>query len=146
MFRIAGIALAFAFAAFPVLSHEGVKDPTVKARMDAMMAIGANTKVLGNMAKGKTPFDAAAADKAAKAIAVTSAKVPTLFEIQASDPKSEALPAIWERFDDFAAKSNALTEAALATDPISLDDLRQSLGRIGQACKACHADYRLNKD
>ena len=144
--------LSYFFAAFlgiaavPTFAHEGVKNPTVKARMDVMMQIGAATKVLGDMAKGVTPFDGGLATRAASDLAATSDTVPSLFSTQESDPKSEARPEIWTNFEDFVVKSDALTQAALQADVSSLNSLRQSLRQIGNTCKDCHADYRIGKD
>ena len=98
------------------------------------------------MAKGETDFDSDAATKAAAVIAAHSDEVPQLFRDPATDPKSEALPAIWTNFDDFTAKSDALTQAAMAADTSSLSGLRGSMRDIGRSCTACHRDYRMNKD
>lgn len=80
----------------------------VKARMDAMSVIGAQMKVLGNMAKGQVAFDASAAQAAAALVAEQAAAVPALFETQVDDPKSEADPAIWTNYPDFSAKAGRL--------------------------------------
>ena len=103
---------ATVIAATAATAHEGVKDPAVMARMHAMSEIGDATKVLGQMAKGAAPFDATAAQSAADAIAREAARIPALFETRADDPKSEALPAIWERFEDFSALALDLERAA----------------------------------
>ena len=100
------------------LAHAGVENPAVKARMDAMSDIGAGTKVLGNMARGRVAFDAAEAEaEAALArIATRAAETPALFEAQEDDPKSEALPAIWADFADFSAIAGDLRRAAEGGD------------------------------
>lgn len=140
--KMAALVAAVALAG-PVLAHGDVKNPVVKMRHAAMKVIADNTKVLGEMAKGALPFDAAKAQEAAVAIAAQSAMIPALFEDPSNtDPKSEALPAIWDDFADFTAKSNAMRVAAEAMDTSTLDGVRVGLGQIGGACKACHADYR----
>jgi len=125
-------------------AHAGVKNAAVLARMEAMKSIGDATGTLGKMAKGSMAFDATAARAAAATIATEAGRTPALFKAQETDPKSEALPAIWERFDDFTAKSATLqTVAAGLSESInSLDDLRAGMGQLGAACKSCHADYR----
>ncbi|MDJ0825280.1 MAG: cytochrome c [Rhodobacter sp.] len=125
-------------------AHQGVQNPAVKARMDAMGVISKNTKVLGAMAKGETSFDAQTARDAARAIAATGAEVPGLFEAQETDPKSEALPAIWDRFDDFVMKTEDMVAAAGAasTSIETPASLRAALATIGGTCKACHEEYR----
>lgn len=132
------------FAASAALAHSGVSNPAVKARMHAMMQIADNTKILGAMAKGEAPFDADEARAAAAAIAAHAASVPALFMAEEHDPKSEALPAIWQEFDTFGQKSEALTlaaaEAAAAIETEA--DLKPALARIGGTCKSCHQDFR----
>lgn len=137
------VLLAAVALAGPVLAHGDVKNPVVKMRHAAMKAIADNTKVLGEMAKGALPFDAAKAQEAAAAIAAQAAMTPALFEDPSNtDPKSEALPAIWDNFADFTAKSDALVTAAEGVDTSTLDGVRAGLGQIGGACKACHSKYR----
>lgn len=126
------------------LAHQGVKDPAVMARMEAMSGIGKAMKVLGGMAKGETAFDAAAARRAAATIAVEAGRTPALFRTPADDPKSEARPEIWQRFDDFTAKSRLLEQVAsgLSTSISTRNDLQTGVKEIGAACKACHKTYR----
>ncbi|MCE8519392.1 cytochrome c [Ruegeria pomeroyi] len=132
------------FTASAALAHSGVSNPAVKARMHAMMQIADNTKILGAMAKGEAPFDADEARAAAAAIAAHAASVPTLFMAEEHDPKSEALPAIWQDFDTFGQRSEALTLAAAeAAGTIETEaDLKPALARIGGTCKSCHQDFR----
>ena len=137
-------ACAFATCATVVLAHTGVKNPAVQARMHGMTMISDNVKVLGTMAKGQVDFDAASARAAAQAIADHAAQSVDLFVPNETDPKSEALPAIWENFDDFTTKAEALQtlDADLAASVASLDDVRTAMPSIGATCKACHSKYR----
>ncbi len=140
--RLGPVAIML-LAAGAAFAHQGVKDPQVMARMDAMARIGAATKVLGEMAKGASPFDAEKAQAAARRIAEEAAQVPALFQPPATDPKSEALPAIWEQFDTFAELTRDMQEAALgATGIAEPDDLRPALRSLGATCTACHEDFR----
>lgn len=148
MFRtIQATGLLVVVATTAALAHSGVQNPAVKARMDGMSAIGKNTKVLGSMAKGEVAFDAQSAREAANLIAHHAAQIPDLFEQQASDPKSEALPTIWQSYTDFLVKADALEVAAsAAASGISTEsDLRPALAAIGGSCKSCHKIYRINK-
>jgi len=143
--RVAGLIIVGATTA--ALAHSGVQNPTVKARMAAMGEIGKSTKVLGSMAKGEATFDAESARKAASAIAGHAGQISVLFKEQANDPKSEALPVIWQSYSDFLVKADALEVAANAavTSIQAEGDLRPALGAIGGACKGCHETYRLKK-
>ncbi len=137
------IVLTVLITASAALAHQGVQNSAVIARMEAMKTIGDNTKILGTMAKGELAFDAAKARAAAAEIAVQAGRTPGLFEAPETDPKSEALPVIWENYADFTAKSDALVAAAKMAQGIRTpQDLTTALGAIGAACKACHSDYR----
>ena len=97
------------------------------------------------MARGKIPFDAAQAERAKAKLSAAAAGIPAAFEVQAEDPKSEALPAIWSNWDDFTAKSVAMETAVSGLDTSSLEDLRAGLGPIGRSCGGCHKSYRIDK-
>ena len=145
MTRIRKIALIVAIgSATAALAHTGVQNAAVKARMDGMTALGENLKVIGAMSIGGTSFDADAARAAAARIARHAAETPALFEAQEDDPTSEALPSIWENFDDFTTKATELEEVAfgLSTSIQSADDLVPAVNALGAACKACHSQYR----
>ena len=125
------------------MAEEEATDPVVIARQDLMKANGAAVKVLGDMVKGTTPFDAAAAE-AAKARLIEDAKaIPATFQAQSSDPGSEAKPEVWTNWDDFVAKAEALASAAQAVDATSVEGLTNGLGTVGGTCKACHTAYRM---
>ena len=127
-----------------VFAHSGVKDKNVKERMMLMKEMANNTKIIGQMLKGKTPFDANEAKLALERLSSLSLDTPKVFKINASDPKSEARPAIWDEFDEFTRLSKDLAETSiLLTESIdSIDDLRPALKGVSSGCKACHSQYR----
>lgn len=126
------------------IAHQGVKNPVVLERMEAMKDVAASTKSLGQMAKGEVAFDAEVASRAAAAILDQTDRVPVLFKEPETDPKSEATPNIWTNWDDFLSKNSAMALAAKQfADVSTLEDLRAAMGALGQSCKACHADYRI---
>ena len=126
------------------LAHSGVNNAAVLARMESMKRTGDAMKVLGDMAKGTTAFDSVAARTAADKIAVEAGRTADLFELPEMDPKSEALPAIWQTFDDFTAKATTLEDTArgLSTSLTSAEDLGPALASLGGTCKTCHTAYR----
>lgn len=137
------LALLLAFTASAAIAHANVSNPSVKARMDMMDQIKDATGVLGNMAKQPGTYDAAAAEAAKTALVTLSGQIPAAFEDKATDPESEAAPAIWDNWDDFVAKSNALNSAAAAMDTGSADGIAAGMQAIGGACGGCHKPYRL---
>ena len=139
--RFLAATLILTSAAF---AHEGVKNPAVMARMHGMKDITSDVKVLGNMAKGTVAFDQGAAQAALASLARHAGETPALFEAPEDDPKSEALPAIWDNFDDFTAKSLELETLAtgLSSTLTSKEDLPSALQQIGANCTSCHKLYR----
>ena len=140
-------ALALLAGTAGALAHKGVQNADVMARMNSMSAIKEAMKLLDDMAKGNRGFDQDAARKAAGAVAMEAAKTADLFKSAAKDPKSEALPVIWDSFDDFTAKAGMMEEAAskAASGITDSDSLRASLIAMGKTCKSCHSDYRKKK-
>jgi cytochrome c556 len=120
----------------------GAVEPSVKARQELMGTIAMNTKVLGDMAGGKTAFDAAAAEAAKTALAAAAADIPVKFEPQATDPASKSKPEIWTNWADFTAKGAALATAATAVDASTLEGVQAGMGAIGETCGSCHRAYR----
>ncbi len=141
--QLAAVALAAALAS-PAAAHDGVMDKTVLARMDGMKAMGAQAKQLGQMAKGETGFDAAAAEAALQDLAAEAARVPDLFAAEVIVHGSEARPVIWQDYGDFTAKAEDLEAVATGLEGTvrAQEDLGPALAEIGGTCKACHSVYR----
>ncbi|MCK0140899.1 cytochrome c [Aliiroseovarius sp. F20344] len=141
---IAATALTVSVAS--VTAHADATNPAVIKRMEAMKAIGGSMKTLSGMAKGEMDFDAAKANAAVATIAEKGMMVPALFEANEADPATEALPAIWENWDDFVKKTDNMVMAAKGVSEIADQGaIGAALGQIGGTCKACHDDYRKKK-
>ena len=138
------LTLIFLVISSVAFAHSGVKDQNVKERMMVMKAMADNTKVIGQMLKRKTQFDADEAKSALERLSSLSLKTPKVFTVNATDPKSEAKPAIWDEFDEFTKLSLDLAETstALASSIEIIEDLRPALKRISSGCKSCHSKYR----
>ena len=141
------ICVAAVLAASVVYAHDGVKNPAVMARMEGMSAIADSMKVLGGMAKGAVSFDATAANEAAGVIAVEAARIPVLFQVEETDPKSEAKPEIWTNFNDFSDRADSLEEVAseLSGSIETAEDLGGAMKALGETCQSCHSTYRIKK-
>ena len=141
--------LVAAIAAFPVLAHADAAEDALEARQGFMKMLSINMGPLAGMAKGEIAYDAAAATTAGNNIeALTKYTVPALF-IEGTSPddgvETEALPAIWENSEDFAAKFAALGEAAAGAGAAAgggQEAVGPVVQKLGEACKACHDDYR----
>ena len=132
---------------------EGPFDAPITARQSQMRLLAFNIGQLGGMAKGVIPYDA---DKAAAAAANLQA-VANLnggaFWPKGSDSFSfdntNALPKIWDNMSDVGKKFQDLQTATTAMDAAAgggLDAVKVALGPLGEACKACHKEYRKPKD
>lgn len=140
------LAGVLALTATAAVAAEGVKDPFVKARQELMQSVVRNTMTLGDMASGKTAFDAAAATAAREGLIAAAAQIAPKFETQADDPKSEAVvEKLWANFADFTAKGEALGTAATALDPSTLASVQAGMGAIGGTCRDCHSTYRAKR-
>ena len=138
----------FALSSFLISSiafaHSGVKDKNVKERMMLMKAMANNTKLIGQMLKKQIPFEANEVKLALEKLSSLSLQTPTVFEVNATDPKSEAKPNIWDEFNEFTKLSNELAKSTsdLAILVEDIDDLRPTLMKVSEGCKACHSKYR----
>ena len=138
----------FALSSFLISSiafaHSGVKDKNVKERMMLMKAMADNTKLIGQMLKKQIPFEANEVKLALEKLSSLSLQTPTVFEVNATDPKSEAKPNIWDEFNEFTKLSNELAKSTsdLAILVEDIDDLRPTLMKVSEGCKACHSKYR----
>ncbi|OWJ81755.1 hypothetical protein CDV52_17485 [Haematobacter missouriensis] len=147
--RSAGLFLALGLlclgaAPGPVHAEGEATNPAVRERMALMKDIGRNLKSIADMVQQKVPFDSHAAQAAAGTIATDAGRIHTLFRPQESDPASEALPAIWEKWDDFVAHADKLASAAQAIDATSAETLAAGFRPMAGTCKSCHDNYRMD--
>ncbi len=136
-------------ALFPGFALAQDMSMNVAARQGEMDLMAVNAGVLGAMAKGTAPYDAtAAATAAANIVAVSSIDQGLLWPEGTSNADikdTKALPAIWEKRDDFMAKWDDLGDAAstmLAAAGNGQEALATAMGGLGGACTACHKAYR----
>ncbi|WP_179209134.1 c-type cytochrome [Haematobacter genomosp. 1] len=147
--RAAGLFLALGLLCLgtlsgPVHAEGEATNPAVRERMALMKDIGRNLKSIADMVQQKAPFDSHAAHAAAGTIATDAGRIHTLFRPRESDPASEALPVIWERWDDFVAHADKLASAAKAIDATSAETLAVGFRPMAGACKSCHDNYRMD--
>jgi len=146
MGRPAGAALT---AAFLVLGVGGViaqSDP-IATRKGLMKENEEHSKIIVQMMRGQVPFDAPKVDAAFAQWADTAQKLPSLFpDNSKSGQKTRAAPKIWTEKAAFDAKAAALGKAVADNRDKakgSVDGLRAVIPVVGNACDACHKDYRL---
>jgi cytochrome c556 len=145
MFRtLAAASLALAIAA-PVLANEGA----IKARQGQFQMLALNLSVLGGMAQGRVPYDAARAQEAADNLFHLTRNSQLGMWPEGSDNAAaagtRALPVIWSNNADFLANYAALQTAAAAMQAAAGTDLaalQGALGAVGGTCQTCHQGFR----
>jgi cytochrome c556 len=142
-----GLVASTAFAA----GHNDLP-AEVKARLGLMANYSLNLGLLGDMAKGKTDYDAGIAAVAAANLAAFANTNQSLLWPIGTDTMSiegtRALPKIWEAKADFDAKAGDLAKTAMALAAVAGTDLaglQGAMGGVGGACGACHKVYREPK-
>ena len=146
--RIAGALVVLALIVSGALAHSGATG-IVKQRMDMMSDIARLTKLIGQMVKRETAFDAAQIEKAALSLREHARMVPDMFPEGSTQTPTEALPVIWTDWPGFAA-ANADFEAAasdLAKAAATGDEktITARFAAMGRTCGACHERFRLKK-
>jgi cytochrome c556 len=132
-----------------VIAHGGATG-VIKQRMDAMSDMAGAMKKMAPVVKGKSAFNRVLFIESGKLIAGHSAMLPDLFPVGSIEGSSEALPAIWQQWDDFMSlsnrtKTNAEKLVNMAQDGAELRPLTKQFVKIAGDCKACHKNYRKKK-
>lgn len=151
------VALAAALVSFVGISTLGFSahaaspqiTTQVKQRQDKLRDMGSALKsITDELKKPKVDWDNTIIPNA-QTIKDRSAYLLNWFP-KGSGPeagvKTYALPAIWQKNDDFQKLGKASQAEALKLDQAAngrnVDALRAQAVAMGKACKACHDDYR----
>lgn len=124
-------------------------DDPIEARKQLMKNVGAAMQVAGNMARGEAEFEPRAAQLALRTMNSSVIGFVELFPEDSDTGDTRALPAIWNDWDDFVSKAEALrdaTQSAIDAEPGDLDSFRPLLAEVGQNCSTCHEPYRRPQD
>ena len=118
----------------------------IEQRIKLMKANGAASKALKAAVADK---DYATIELKAKDIAGNMDKVDNLFPKGSMSDKSRALPAIWDKWDEFkkdeAAVKKAATELADAAAKKDATLVDAKFKSVGGACGSCHKAFRAEK-
>ena len=139
--------VAIAAIAIGVSAAMAQQDP-IAARKALMKTQAAQTGQAAKFLKGEEPFDLAKAQALLATLASTAEAAPALFpDSSKTGGETAALPAIWEKMDDFKARfaklaADAKAAAASTTDEASF---KAAFPNIGKDCGGCHELYRAKK-
>lgn len=131
------------FLATAAFAHEGVKNPKVLERMMLMSTMAEDMKVIGDMTKGATAYNAVTVRQTAAKFKSHMGETIRLFVTPEQDPKSEALPTIWTSFPDFAERAQRMANAAAVLEASSEADYAEKFVDLGKTCSSCHKSFRL---
>jgi cytochrome c556 len=139
-------ALALAAAAVPVVAQQMKPENQVKYRRAAYQLMNLNFGSLDAMTSDKKPFNRDEAVRNAEFVAMLST-VPKGFFGEGTDKDTKAKPEIWTHRADFDSKMDKMgAEAAKLPAAARSGDvaaLKKQVQEVGEACKACHDDYRM---
>ena len=135
--------MVVAVAAFGATAVVAQNDP-IAQRHAAMKAVCGQNAVATQMLTGKEPFSTEAAQKVFKTFADSATRMRKLFPDRFQGGDTKALPAIWEKRDDFEGRLAKFAEqsnlaAAKVTD---LESFKQQINSVRPSCGACHTPYR----
>jgi cytochrome c556 len=133
------LALGISFAA---------AESPIAERKALMKKNGDAAKLGAQFVKGEAPFDLAKAKAIFATYAAAAAKMPALFPADSkTGEKTEALPVIWEKMDDFKAKFQKLGADAKAAEAkvTDLDSFKTQFSAVQKNCGGCHQTYRVKK-
>lgn len=151
---IAGTAIAVSAIAVSAIAASADQhiERAIDTRQGQFKLFAFNIGPLAQMAQGDIDYDADRAATAAENLAALTALHQDGLWPEGSDNAAmegtRALPAIWDNRDDFADKLAAVNSAARDLDAVAgdgLDAVRANLGPVGNACSACHDEYRAEQ-
>lgn len=140
-----GIAACLA-ATIPLTANAQFAKPedAIKYRQSAFALMGAQMSRIGAVTKGEVAFKPEDVKKSAALISTLSS-----LPWEAFGPGTEggkAKPVIWKEMDKVKSGADRFMKAAADLDAAAksgnLDQIKKAFGATGQACKACHDDYR----
>ena len=149
--KLVAVSLAMSLGAGFTLdaAAQAKPDVLVKQRQSAMTLQGKYMGPMGGMAQGKIPYNASVVQRNSGFLEVLSKMPWDGFDASTKGEKSAALPAIWEKPDEFkkAAERFESEAAKLAQVSKSGDEaaVKAQIGATGKACGACHETFREKK-
>lgn len=142
-------ALITGFLGLGVLATPASADEAaIKYRQGVMKALGGHMGSVAAIVKGKVAHKGHLAGHA-DAIAAIGKMTGDIFPKDSGMGKTGALPAIWEKPDDFAqavaAFEDASVQFAMAANGGDMGAIGAALGGLGKSCGGCHKPFREKK-
>ncbi len=142
-------ALAAVLAAAVILPATMATAGPIEDRKAIMKGNGRDTKMGGDMLKGVTPFDAAAATRILANYAAAAKAFPAHFPANSkTGGETEASSAIWTMAADWKIATDKFqkdTAAAAAMTVTDAASFGKAFGMVTANCKSCHEGFRIKK-
>ncbi len=147
--RVAGIALVLSVTATAIVTAAPADVAMIKSRQDKLRDMGSALKKIDDELKRRSPDWDNVIQPNVQILHERSPFLPKWFP-KGSGPeagaKTYALPAIWQKGDDFAKHAKSMiAESAKLNQVFAKKDtaeLRAQVIALGKTCKGCHDDYR----
>lgn len=135
-------------AAALALFVSGASADPISERKELMKERGPLMRVLGPIAQGQQPFDAAAVMDALEKLNANAeaVDVAALWPEGSETGDTKSSPKIWEDMVGYQAETDkytAATQAAVAANPQDLASFQAAFGPVAASCGACHEDFRM---
>ncbi len=121
-------------------------DVLVKQRQAAMTLQGKYMGPMGGMAQGKIPYDVKVIQRNAAYLEVLSKMAWDGLDPGTNGEKSAALPAVWEKSDEFKKAAERFESEATKLAQVSKSGdeaaVKAQIGATGKACGGCHETFR----
>jgi cytochrome c556 len=145
---ILGFALSLAIAAAAIAQDTIVVDPAIATMTNEQLveARQAAMKQNGGALRGAADLSGDQAVAVATTLLQNFTNLPDLFKEGSVTDTSNALPAVWENWEDFRARFDHNAEAAarmlVAAQSGDTAAYTAAIQEIGESCGACHMTYR----
>ncbi len=112
-----------------------------------MKSLKGDMKAMSDMFRGRTPYKSDEVIWRADRIKAHGRDFKRLFPSGSNAGPSEVSPRIWSEWSRFMQQSADTTAAAWALMDAAGKRVRvrKAFGELGQTCRTCHDDYRLEK-
>ena len=139
-------AVAFTASAHGDKQDKSPEGQAAKYRHNVFGMIGYHFGPMGDMIKGKSDYDKDTFSKNADALASLAVLAANGFEVEGVAKGSRAKKKIWDKYEDFQARQQALIDHAeqllAATDTGDKKQLKSAFKTLSKDCKGCHMRYR----
>ena len=120
----------------------------IEYRQALYTVIGGNFGPIGGILQGHGEYNAADVAKRVQRVAFLATMVGDAFPEISKDGKTKAKAEIWTDKEGFAkavqkfVDASANLQSVVSKDHTNSAAFKDAAGKVGEACKGCHDDYR----